>query len=93
MVQAADSALAIDEALNRFSQADRDGLYRAIFSRRDVRSQFTSTPVPVDVLARVLTAAHHAPSVGLMQPWNFILVRDAACRGRVHDLFSAANAE
>ena len=51
-----------------FSDAERAGLYRAIYERRDVRSQFLPDPIPRPVLARLLKAAHHAPSVGFMQP-------------------------
>lgn len=43
-----------------FSDADRQGLYRAIHERRDVRSQFLPDPIPDEVLARLLKAAHHA---------------------------------
>lgn len=57
-------------------------LYDVIHRRRDVRSQFNGEPVPDDVLQRVLSAAHAAPSVGLSQPWDFILVRDRATRDR-----------
>ncbi|MEL6422665.1 MAG: 5,6-dimethylbenzimidazole synthase [Pseudomonadota bacterium] len=78
---------------NQFDPSDQHGLYRAIFSRRDVRQGFSSRPVPPDVLARVLLAAHHAPSVGLMQPWNFILIKDNERRARIHALFERANAE
>ena len=76
-----------------FSDADRRGLYKTIFNRRDVRAQFRSDPIPEDVLARILTAAHFAPSVGFMQPWNFIVVSDSAVKQRIHDDFAAANAE
>jgi 5,6-dimethylbenzimidazole synthase len=76
-----------------FSDADRAAVYHAIFSRRDVRGQFLSTPVPDDLLSRVLLAAHHAPSVGFMQPWNFLLVRSDEVKQRVHDVFAEANAE
>lgn len=69
------------------SEDDRRGLYRAIYGRRDVRAQFLPDPVPDDVLARLLDAAHHAPSVGFMQPWNFIVVRDRALRRRVYEAF------
>ena len=69
-----------------FSSEQRKGLYRAIYERRDIRD-FRDEPVPSDVLARIIWAAHHAPSVGFMQPWDFILVRDAATRERVKDLF------
>ncbi|MCC5697145.1 5,6-dimethylbenzimidazole synthase, partial [Klebsiella pneumoniae] len=55
-------------------------LYEVINRRRDVRSEFTGEPIPDDVLHRVLSAAHSAPSVGLSQPWDFILVRDERTR-------------
>lgn len=76
-----------------FPDDARHAVYQAIFSRRDVRSQFLPTPVPDEVLSRVLMAAHHAPSVGFMQPWNFLLVRSATVKQRVHDVFRAANSE
>ncbi len=76
-----------------FEDDHKEGLYRAIYSRRDIRGQFLPDPVPEDVLSRVLKAAHHAPSVGFMQPWNFIMVKDEDKRGRVHDAFKRANAE
>ncbi len=62
------------------------GVYEAIFGRRDVRS-FRPDSVPEDVLARILAAAHHAPSVGFMQPWDFLLVKDLEARRRVKHLF------
>ena len=74
-----------------FSDAERRGVYRAIYERRDVRSQFLSTPVPDDVLGRILDAAHHAPSVGFMQPWDFIVIRDESVRRAVHEEFVRAN--
>ncbi|CAK0775084.1 5,6-dimethylbenzimidazole synthase [uncultured Gammaproteobacteria bacterium] len=76
-----------------FSDEHRAGLYQAIFNRRDVRGQFKPDPVAPEVLSRVLTAAHFAPSVGFMQPWNFIVISDAAIKRRVHDDFLVANAE
>ncbi|MFF5078639.1 5,6-dimethylbenzimidazole synthase [Actinoplanes sp. NPDC000266] len=59
-------------------------LYDAIHTRRDVRGQFTGAPVEDDTLDRVLAAAHAAPSVGLTQPWDFIVIRDAAPRSSFH---------
>ncbi|MDT4939318.1 MAG: nicotinate-nucleotide--dimethylbenzimidazole phosphoribosyltransferase [Pseudonocardiales bacterium] len=59
-------------------------LYEAVQGRRDVRSGFRRDAVPDDVLLRVLDAAHCAPSVGFSQPWDFIVVRDAELRTRVH---------
>ena len=76
---------------NAFTSAQQEGLYRAIYERRDVRSQFLPTPVPDEVLARLLHAAHHAPSVGFMQPWDFVLIRDLAVRQQVKALFDEAN--
>jgi 5,6-dimethylbenzimidazole synthase len=73
-----------------FSDADREALYRVIDSRRDVRA-FRRDPVPDDVLTRILEAAHHAPSVGFMQPWNFIVVRDPATRARIKRVFLREN--
>jgi 5,6-dimethylbenzimidazole synthase len=70
-----------------FSDAERAAVYRAIYTRRDVRNEFLGDDVPRDVLMRILDAAHHAPSVGFMQPWNFIVIRDKAVRGQVHDAF------
>ena len=69
-----------------FSTEEQRGLYRAIYSRRDIRT-FKSDPVPSDVLARIIRAAHHGPSVGFMQPWDFIMVQDTGIREKVKDLF------
>ena len=77
----------------RFTTAERDAVYRAIHTRRDVRGEFLPDAIPDDVLARVLTAAHHAPSVGFMQPWDFVLVRAREVRERIHRDFLAAHAE
>lgn len=69
------------------------GFYETLFGRRDVRSEFIDTPIPPDLLARLLIAAHHAPSVGLSQPWNFIVVQAPAVKAAVHEAFREANAE
>lgn len=58
------------------------GLYEAIGRRRDVRAQFVGGEVPESVLRRILGAAHAAPSVGLSQPWDFLVVRDRTTRAR-----------
>ncbi len=70
-----------------FSQEEKDGLYKAIHSRRDVRAQFNHDSVPDDVLLRILDAAHHAPSVGFSQPWNFILIKDVETKRKVRESF------
>jgi 5,6-dimethylbenzimidazole synthase len=76
-----------------FDPAERDAVYRAIRSRRDVRDEFRPDPVPDDTLRRILEAAHCAPSVGLSQPWTFIVIRDRAVREKIHAAFVAANTE
>jgi len=70
-----------------FSNEEKNGLYKAIFSRRDVRSQFISKPIDDQVLSRILNAAHHAPSVGFSQPWNFILIKDYETRKKIKESF------
>ncbi len=82
-----------DMAKHALSDDARQAVYQTIFSRRDVRGQFLPDPVPDAVLSRVLMAAHHAPSVGFMQPWNFLVVRSQEVKRRVHDAFRVANAE
>jgi len=56
------------------------GLYDVIHRRRDVRAEFVGEKIDPEVLDRVLEAAHAAPSVGLTQPWDFILVEDPLVR-------------
>ncbi len=73
-----------------FSPEDRAAVYRAIVSRRDCR-RFLRDPIPDALLARLLMAAHHAPSVGFMQPWNFIVVRSIAIKEAVKAAFDLAN--
>jgi len=73
-----------------FSQDERDAVYRAIYERRDVRNEFLDRDIPRETIMRVLDAAHHAPSVGFMQPWNFILVTQRELRARVHEAFASA---
>lgn len=69
-----------------FSRVLQRGLYEAIFRRRDIR-EFRPEPIPDEILARILIAAHHAASVGFTQPWNFILVRDVERRRKVRRIF------
>jgi len=72
---------------NEFSDDEKMGLYKAIFSRRDVRSKFTSSPIDDGILTRILNAAHHAPSVGFSQPWNFILIKDPQTKQKIKKSF------
>lgn len=68
-----------------FSLAERDAVYRAIFERRDMR-HFAGGTVAPEVMRRLLTAAHHAPSVGFMQPWRFVRVASPALRSGLQAL-------
>mgnify|MGYP001200803045 CR=1 FL=1 len=81
------------QADGRFSDAEREAVYRAIFERRDVRRNFLRTPIPDAVMMWLLTAAHHAGSVGFMQPWDFVVIRNQATKRAVKDLFIDANAK
>ena len=71
---------------NALSLGRRRGVYEAIFGRRDIRS-FRPDPIPDDVLARILDAAHHAGSVGFMQPWDFLAIKALETRTAVQALF------
>ncbi len=75
-----------------FTAPEREAVYRAIFERRDCR-RFLDDPIPDDLVVRLLNAAHHAPSVGFMQPWNFLLIRSIEIRRLVHAAFDRANAD
>lgn len=68
-----------------FSAAEQEAVYRAIFERRDMR-HFSGGTVADELLQRLLSAAHHAPSVGFMQPWRFIRVRSRPLREGIHAL-------
>jgi len=68
-------------------------IYRVIASRRDVRNEFLPEPVPDAAVERLLQAAHMAPSVGFMQPWNFILIRDLQRRAQIREVFKRAHEE
>jgi len=67
-----------------FDEADRAAVYRAIYERRDMR-HFVPGPVDPATLARLLDAAHHAPSVGFMQPWRILRITDKSLREQLHD--------
>lgn len=68
-----------------FSLPEQQAVYRAIYERRDMR-HFCGGSVADEVLQRLLSAAHHAPSVGFMQPWRFIRVRSQPLRQALHAL-------
>ena len=69
----------------RYPAEQLAAVHRVVAERRDIR-RFRPDAVPQDVLERVLEAAHRAPSVGLMQPWRLIVIRDVATRVAVRRL-------
>ena len=75
------------------TQDERDAVYKTIFSRRDVRGEFKPDPIPDEVLMRILNAAHHAPSVGFMQPWDFVVVKSIETKIEIRKGFEVAHAE
>ena len=83
---------AIDDN-HSFSDQEREALYQTIFTRRDVRGQFAPNPIDPEILSRVLMAAHYAPSVGFMQPWNFIIIQSKQAKKQIFGLFEAAHKE
>ena len=72
---------------DNFTDEEKKGFYKAIYSRRDVRSHFTSEPISDNTLTKILHAAHHAPSVGFSQPWNFVLIKDNNTRKVIKESF------
>jgi 5,6-dimethylbenzimidazole synthase len=75
-----------------FTQQEIDAVYRVMAARRDMR-HFCSDPLDEALMERLLAAAHLAPSVGLMQPWRFIRVRDVSLRSSIHALVEAERVE
>ena len=68
-----------------YSKQEQAAIYKVIAERRDMR-HFLPAPVAPETLARILAAAHHAPSVGLMQPWRFMRITDKTLRKAIHQL-------
>lgn len=66
-----------------YPEQEKAAIYKVIAERRDMR-HFLPTPIPSEILYKLLEAAHHAPSVGLMQPWRFIRITDQKIRNAIH---------
>ncbi|WP_030842968.1 nicotinate-nucleotide--dimethylbenzimidazole phosphoribosyltransferase [Streptomyces sp. NRRL S-475] len=88
-----ESAAAVAEARQStgpaapgYDPAEREAVLKVMRERRDIRNGFRSDPIPHEVLLRVLEAAHHAPSVGHSQPWDFVVIRSADTRRAMHEL-------
>jgi|SRR5579872_179306 len=74
--------------MDDFTTQEIAAVYRVMAMRRDMR-HFRSDPLDEELLGRLLAAAHLAPSVGFMQPWRFIRVRDPELRRSIHALVEA----
>ena len=72
---------------DNFTEEEKNGFYKAIYSRRDVRSHFIGKNIDEKILGKILQAAHHAPSVGFSQPWNFILIKDTETKKKIKQSF------
>jgi 5,6-dimethylbenzimidazole synthase len=75
-----------------FDQAFRARLRELLIWRRDVR-RFRRDPLPGGTLEALIELACLAPSVGLSQPWRFVIVEDAATRAAIRQNFATCNAQ
>ncbi len=80
------------ETPHAFPETEKQGVYNAIYQRRDMR-HFLPDPIHPKILGRILDAAHHAGSVGFMQPWNFIVIDDPAIKQKVYENFKQASTQ
>jgi 5,6-dimethylbenzimidazole synthase len=71
--------------MSDFSEREIQSIYRVMALRRDMR-HFLPEALDESLLVRLLNAAHMAPSVGLMQPWRFIRIRNLQLRNQIYDL-------
>ncbi|MET9960136.1 nicotinate-nucleotide--dimethylbenzimidazole phosphoribosyltransferase [Streptomyces sp. NPDC006326] len=85
-VEAAPAEPSAGEPAPAYGDAEREAVLRVMRERRDIRNGFRTDPIPHEVLLRVLEAAHHAPSVGHSQPWDFVVIRSAETRRTMHEL-------
>lgn len=76
-----------DYFCQEFSELEKEIFYKVVFSRRDVRKNFIEKKIDDKILIKILQAAHHAPSVGFSQPWNFILIKDEIIRKDIKNSF------
>ena len=73
-----------------FDHKAQDLFYQLIKSRRDIRSNFISKEIPADILKKIIDAAHYAPSVGFLQPWDFIIIDSLEIRKQIKANFQKA---
>ena len=73
-----------------FDPTFRDQLQALLAWRRDVR-RFRRDALPQGTIERLIEIACLSPSVGLSEPWRFVIVEDQARRAAIRDCFGACN--
>jgi 5,6-dimethylbenzimidazole synthase len=86
------SEVSVADRAPEFDAEFRARLYDLLKWRRDVR-RFKRTPLPLDTIERLISIACLSPSVGLSEPWRFVLVEDASRRAAIRQCFEACNKE
>ena len=76
---------------HRYAAAEIAAIDRVMRERRDIR-HFVPGALPEGLLARLIEAAQHAPSVGYMQPWRFVRVASPATREALRQIVDAERA-
>lgn len=78
----------------KFSEREQQSLADIILYRRDIRgNNFLNTPIPTELLNKILASAQHAPSVGFSQPWEFVLIQDTETKAQVVESYNIENAK
>lgn len=75
-----------------FDAEFRERLHALLAWRRDVR-RFRRDPLPSGTIERLIGIASLSPSVGLSEPWRFVIVEDAKRRAAIRQCFEACNQE
>lgn len=75
------------------TEEEKEAVYKTIYNRRDTRGEFLPEQISDEVINRILDAAHHSPSVGFMQPWDFIVIKDKEVKQDIKNAFLVAHDE
>ena len=90
--QNGDDAVGASAPSMSFDGAFRARLRDLLVWRRDVR-RFLRDPLPDGALESLIEFACLAPSVGLSQPWRFVIVDDRALRAAIRKNFETCNTQ
>jgi len=75
------------------TEEEKEAVYKTIYNRRDTRGEFLPDEISDEVINRILDAAHHSPSVGFMQPWDFVVIKDKDVKQDIKNAFVVAHDE